>query len=54
VKRSNSKVSLFCEFGVPEGTVHGHMKEEDKLRLSVDQVDDKIGLDRKKARCSDM
>jgi hypothetical protein len=48
VKHSESKASLFWEFGVPEGTVHGWMKEEDKLQLFVDQVDDKIGLDRKK------
>jgi hypothetical protein len=48
VKRGYSKASLFREFGVPEGTIRGWMKEEDKLRLSVDQVDDKIGLDRKK------
>ena len=52
VKRGDSKSSLFREFGVPEGTIRGWMKEEDKLRSFVDQVDDKIGLDRKKARLS--
>lgn len=53
VKRGDSKSSLFREFGVPEGTIRGWMKEEEKLLSFVDQVDDKIGLDRKKARLSD-
>jgi hypothetical protein len=48
------KASVFWEFGVSEGTVHGWMKGGDKLRLFVDQVCDKIDLDRKKARCSDV
>jgi hypothetical protein len=54
VKHRNLKASIFQEFGVSEGTVHGWMKEGDKPRLFVDQVGDKIGLDRKKARCSDV
>jgi hypothetical protein len=31
VKHSDSKTSLFQEFGVPEGTVQSWMKEEDEL-----------------------
>jgi hypothetical protein len=51
----DSKSSLFWEFGVLDGTICGWMKEEDKLRYSVDQVDGKIGLNRKKkARWSDV
>lgn len=49
LKHGDSKASLFREFGVPEGTICSLMKEEDKLRLSIDQVDDKIGFDRKKS-----
>jgi hypothetical protein len=40
MKRGDSKASLFNEFGVPEGIVDGW----------VDQVDDKIGLDKKKCQ----
>jgi hypothetical protein len=31
VKRGDSKASLFWEFGVPEGTIRGWMKDEDKV-----------------------
>jgi hypothetical protein len=48
VKCSDLKASVFQEFGVSEGTVHGWMKEEDKLQLFVDQMGNKIRLDRKK------
>jgi hypothetical protein len=45
-----SKASLFCERGIPEGTIHGCMKEENKLRSFVDSIEDDIGLQRKKTR----
>jgi hypothetical protein len=48
VKHSDLKASVFWEFGVSEGTVHGWMKEGDTLRIFIDQLGDKIGLDRKK------
>jgi hypothetical protein len=46
-KRGDSKASLFRQFAFPGGTVRGWLKEEDKLRLSVDQVGDKLDLHRK-------
>jgi hypothetical protein len=48
VKHSDSKAGLFQELGVPEDTVHDRMKEEDKLQLSVNQIDDIIGSIEKK------
>lgn len=47
VKRDKSKANLFRQFGFPEGTIRGWVKEGDKLGLFVGQVGDKIGLDRK-------
>jgi hypothetical protein len=47
VRCDDLTASLFQEFGVPEGAIHGELKEEDKLLLFVDQVGDKFGLDRK-------
>jgi hypothetical protein len=39
VKNGESKASLFCECGIPEGTICGWMKEENKLRLFVDFIE---------------
>jgi hypothetical protein len=44
LKCGDLKASLLQEFGVSEGTICDLMKEEDKLRLSVDKVDDKNQL----------
>jgi hypothetical protein len=45
-----SEASLFCEYGIPEGTVHGWMKEENKLSLFVDSIEDTVGQQNKKIR----
>jgi transposase-like protein len=50
VKNGKSKASLFCEHGVPEGTIRSWMKEENKLRSLVDSIEDGIGLQKKKTR----
>jgi hypothetical protein len=47
LKCSGLKASLLQEFGVPDGTIHGLMKEEDKLKIFVDQVEIKSALIRK-------
>jgi hypothetical protein len=47
VKRGDSKASLFRQFGFLEGTIRDWLKEEDTLRLSVDEVGNKLDLDRK-------
>jgi hypothetical protein len=49
LKRGDSEASLFREFGIPEGIIHGGMRDKNNLRLFVNQVDDKLDLDRKKA-----
>ena len=41
-------IDRVCVCGVPEGTIWGWMKEEDKLRNFVNMVDSEIGLQRKK------
>jgi hypothetical protein len=35
VKNNKSKAGLFIESGILEGTVHGWMQVEDKLKLGV-------------------
>jgi hypothetical protein len=48
VKNGESKVILFCKRGIPEGTIHSWMKEENKLHQSVDSIEDDVGLQRRK------
>ena len=48
MKRGKTKASLSRVCGVPEGTIWGWMKEEDKLRNFINTVDSEIGLQRKK------
>jgi hypothetical protein len=49
-KNGKSKGSLFCKCGIPEGPVCSWMREEDKLHLFVDSIEDDIGLQRKNTR----
>lgn len=48
VKSGETKANLSRVYGVPEGTIRGWMKEEDKLRNFVNTVESEIGLQRKK------
>jgi len=46
-KSGKSEDNLFYEFGIPEGTMCGCMKEEGKLCSFVDSIEDEWGLQRK-------
>ena len=50
VKSGVSKASIFRESGIPEGTIRGWVKEEEKLRSFVASVESDVGLQRKKVR----
>jgi hypothetical protein len=50
VKNGESKASLFRISGIPEGTIRGWMKEENKLRAFVDSIEVDVGLRRKNTR----
>jgi hypothetical protein len=50
VKNSKSKGTLFHKCGIQEGMIHGWMKEEEKLVMFVDFIEDDIALQRKKTR----
>jgi len=49
-KESQTKVAR--ELGIPESTIRGWLKNEDKLRSYVDEVDHEVGMSRKRARVS--
>jgi transposase-like protein len=50
VRSGVSKASINRECGIPEGTIRGWMKEEEKLRAFVNTVETEVGLQRKKTR----
>ncbi|KAH3884476.1 hypothetical protein DPMN_008456 [Dreissena polymorpha] len=39
IKSGQSRTSIIKEFGVPEGTLRGWLKDEDKLRSSLSEMD---------------
>jgi hypothetical protein len=43
VEDGESKASLFRERGIPEGTICGWMREENKLHSFVDSTEDEVG-----------
>lgn len=47
VKKGETKASITRECGIPEGTIRGWMKEEQKLRNFVDVIESDVGLQRK-------
>lgn len=44
LRMANQKTSLSRACGIPEGIVHGWMKEENKLCSFVDSIENDIGL----------
>lgn len=48
LESGESKASLFCNCGIPEGMICGLMKEEEKPHSLVDAREDEAGLQTKK------
>ena len=44
------KVAIIHETGIPEGTIRGWMKEEEKLHTFMASVESNVGLQKKKAQ----
>ncbi len=53
VKQGQSQARVSREYGVPESTLRGWLKDESKLRDFVHTVDESDGMDRKRARTAE-
>jgi hypothetical protein len=50
IKMGCTKAELSREYNIPESTLRGWVKDEDKLKKFVDKVDTDTGLSRKRTR----